>query len=176
MSALKDLLRVGRLQAQLRPRCVLEETMLGMVRRGAFECGIKRLLSAVRLVEKTGRIKPLVRKANWLFVKVVSKFQSRSGRVPVKRALSTVLWGICSQKAARLWEGMEAMGMAIISTTSLLRVAESVILHRRLGGLLGFMGEKYRPSLQRHEVGLLAKRWLRLIDSETKVRGEPGLG
>ena len=37
---------------------------------------------------------------------------------------------------------------------------------------MGFIGETSRPSLQRQEVGLLAKRWLELIDSERKIRGE----
>ena len=64
VSALKESLRVGRLWP---PRRLLERTMLGIVRPGASEFGIKRLLSAVRLVEKTVRIKPLVCEADWLW-------------------------------------------------------------------------------------------------------------
>ena len=124
------------------------------------------------LREKIGRIKPLVREVDWLFVKALSKFESRSGCEPVKCVPSTVFWGICSQKSAWSWEGMEALVMGIILATNLLRVGEAVTLLMLPQGLLGFMGEKSRPSLQRQEVGLLAKRWLELIDSERKIRGE----
>ena len=83
-SALKKWLRVGQLRPELRPRRLLEETMLGILRCGAFESRANRLLSAIQLVEKTGTIKPLVHKADWLFVKAVSKFKSKSEREPVK--------------------------------------------------------------------------------------------
>ena len=58
--------------------------MPGIVRQGAFNGAIKRLLSALRLVEKRCRLKPLVREANWLFDKAVSKFKLGSGTGPVK--------------------------------------------------------------------------------------------
>ena len=52
--------------------------MLEIICSGAFEGGIKKLLSAVRLVDKTRRILPIVHKADWMFVNTISKMRTRS--------------------------------------------------------------------------------------------------
>ena len=43
--------------------------------------------------------------------------------------MSTVFWGICSQRFAWSWARVEALGLAIISATNPLRVGEAVALH-----------------------------------------------
>ena len=76
---------MGRMRREL-PLLVLEETMMGIVRRGAFETGIQRLSLAAGLPEKAGRTTPIVRQADWLFFKAVTKHKARSGRESVNWA------------------------------------------------------------------------------------------
>ena len=112
----------GRTRPELPPRSMPEDTILGIVQRGAFELGISRLLSPMRTVEKARRIQLLVREADGSFVKAVTKLKPRFGREPVRWALGEVIWDICNLRVAWSWESMKVLGMAVISANNLLRV------------------------------------------------------
>ena len=62
--ALQGMLKVGRQRPDLGPRAKLEETMLQHVRARNHEGPIKKLLFAVRIVEKGGHIPRLVREGD----------------------------------------------------------------------------------------------------------------
>ena len=75
---LNRLLRVAKKNPESRARALVEGGLLSLFNRCHTAAGIRQLVSGIRLVEKLGWIRPVVRRADWLLVETVARMQERN--------------------------------------------------------------------------------------------------
>ena len=157
LGALAKLRRRERMQPGCGRRRVLEDELGDIAAQNVGEGNIKKLLSGVRLLEKLGWIKSIVRPGDWYRVLGVEKERERQGRGAVKE------WA--SMEALRYMAGVartraewEILALAAWSCAHCLPASEAVTAHVE-GSELVFQGTKSRSGEQRQENGQWTAKW-----------------
>ena len=83
--------------------------------------------------------------------------------VQVRWAPSSIFREMVAQRATLSWAEGEAMAMAVLASTNLLRVSEAITVRRKEQGVLEFFGVKNRMGWHVQPVGPWTRRWLEFL-------------
>ena len=166
----RRLARMERMRPSMGARTVLETRLMDIVDGEQCESAAKLVLSAARLVEKIGWIKPVVRVADWYLVEALESRRTKEERSAAKEwAKVGDLVSLCA--SARSFADWEAVALACISVAHCMRRSEA-------GGTVGqsdngirFFGSKSRRGEQNQDVGPWCKEWLAFLGKLRALRG-----
>ena len=113
-----------------------------MVRAGNYEGPIKKVLSGLRVVEKVERIPTVVEAEEWQKVRAAEKLRIRRMGVQVRGAPSSIFCEMLAKRATPSWGEAEALALAVLASTNLLRVSEEFTVQRKQQRVLENFGVK----------------------------------
>ena len=165
----RRLARMERMRPVMGARTSLETRPMDIVDGEQSESAAKLVLSATRLVEKVGWIKPVVRVADWYLVEALESRRTKEERsAATEWAQVGDLVSLCA--SARSFTDWEAVALACISVAHCMRRSEA-------GGTVGsddgvrFFGSKSRRGEQNQDVGPWCKEWLAFLGKLRALRG-----
>ena len=155
-------------EADKHPDCevcwALEDRLLPSARTDTSSGPCRKLLSAVRLLEKVGWLEqPLVRRGDWLVVEAMERHRARTAAAPQRQWASMAQF----EKLAGMAETFgdwEVVALAAVSGGLLLRASEAATV-RLDGGEALFQGAKSRRGRHHCEVGRWTLAWLQFLAS-----------
>ena len=151
-------------------RWVLEHRLLTSARTDTSSGPCRKLLSAVRLLEKVGWLEqPLVRRGDWLVVEAMERHRARTAAAPQRQWASMAQF----EKLAGMAETFgdwEVVALAAVSGGLLLRASEAATV-RLDGGEALFQGAKSRRGRHHCEVGRWTLAWLEFLASWRAAHG-----
>ena len=138
-------------------RRVLEDELASLVEKGMGESAVKKVLSAVRLLEKLGWLRRTVRPGDWYLAVGAAKAAEKAGRTTVKEwaSMGALQHMAAAAGSAAEWE---IVALAALSCSHCLRASEAITA-RADGEELVFTGTKSRAGEQRQSMGPWTARW-----------------
>ena len=96
-------------------------------------------------------------------VRAMEKLRVRRMGVQVHWAPSSIFREMVAKRATLLWAEAEAMAMAVLASTDLLRVSEAIVIRRKEQGVLRFFGVNNKVGWQVQPMFPWAGRWLEFL-------------
>ena len=100
---------------------------------------------------------------DWQMVWAVEKLRIRKMGVQVRWAPSSIFREMVAKRATLSWEEAEALAMAVLASTNLLRISEAITIRRKEQGVLVLYRVKNRVGWHEQPVGPWAGRWLEFL-------------
>ena len=85
--------------------------------------------------EKAGRIPTIVQAGDWQMVKAMKQLRVRKMGVQVRWAPLSIFREMVAKRATMSWVEAQAMAMAVLACTDLLRVSEAITIRRKEQGV-----------------------------------------
>ena len=96
-------------------------------------------------------------------VRAMENLRIRRMGVQVRWAPSSIFREMVAKRATLSWAEAEAMVMAVLACTNLLRISEAITTRGKEQGVLEFFGVKNRVGWHVQPVGPWAGRWLEFL-------------